>query len=390
MKTAKDIAIVGYAETKIGVRTGRSAYDLAGEAFAQLLERTGVEKSEVDGLNVAVALSESANPFFAVYMADALGLAPTWTQLGGIGGASSIGGVARAAGAIRDGLCRMALVIGADAPSTRWGANYGAYKDEFQDPTGIQGPPGMFGLLLSRYQQEFELKAEALGKIAITQREHALRNENACDKLRKPLTMDDYLASRMVFDPLRLLDSVMWADGANAVLVTSAANAERLGLDKRVYPTGYAELTNHNVDDPLPDVTETGFAVVGPRALGQAGLAPRDVRMFQPYDDFTVAVLLQLEQIGFCERGRGSEFVLDTDLSYNGTLPLNTGGGQISCGQPGLASGGLNLVEAVRQMYGEAGERQIDDPRNAVVTGIGVIPYGRNWSVSNVLVLEAE
>ncbi len=389
MNRAKDIAIVGYAETKIGVKTGRSAYDLAGEAFAQLLERTGIDKSEIDGLNLAVALSESANPFFAVYMADALGLAPTWTQLGGIGGASSIGGVARAAGAIRDGLCRTALVIGADSPSTKWGANYGAYKDEFQDPTGIQGPPGMFGLLLSRYQQEFELKAEALGKIAITQREHALRNENACEKLRKPLTMDDYFASRTVFDPLRLLDSVMWADGANAVLVTSVEKAERLGLDKRVFPTGYAELTNHGVVDPLPDVTETGFSVVGPRALANAGLTPHDVRMFQPYDDFTVAVLLQLEQIGFCERGQGSAFVLDTDLSYKGTLPLNTGGGQISCGQPGLASGGLNLVEAVRQMFGEAGERQVDDPRNAVVTGIGVIPYGRNWSVSNVLVLEA-
>lgn len=110
--------------------------------------------------------------------------------------------------------------------------------------------------------------------------------------------------------------------------------------------------------------------------------------MFQPYDDFTVAVLMQLEQIGFCERGDGSRFVLENDLSYRGVLPLNTGGGQISCGQPGLASGGLNLVEAVRQMFEEAGERQVDDPRNAMITGIGVIPYARNWSVSNVLILE--
>jgi acetyl-CoA acetyltransferase len=388
MRATRDIAIVGYAETPIGVRTDRSAYDLAGEAFAQLLERTGIDKREIDGLNLAVALSEASNPFYGVYMADALGLAPTWTQLGGIGGASSIGGVVRAAGAIRDGLCSTALVIGADAPSSKWAANYGAYKDEFQDPTGIQGPPGMFGLLLSRYCAEFELQPEALGKIAITQREHALLNPNATEKLRKPLTMEQYLASRMVFDPLRLLDSVMWADGANAVLVTSVENADRLGLRKRVFPAGYAELTNHRVDEPLPDVTETGFSVVGPRALAQAGMTPRDVRMFQPYDDFTVAVLLQLEQIGFCERGDGSRYVLETDLSHRGTLPLNTGGGQISCGQPGLASGGLNLVEAVRQMFEEAGERQVDDPRNAMVTGIGVIPYARNWSVSNVLILE--
>jgi acetyl-CoA acetyltransferase len=389
MSGPRDIAIVGYAETKIDVKTGRSAYDLCGEALAQLLARTGVDKREIDGMNVAVALSEAANPFYAVYMADALGISPTWLQLGGLGGASSIGGVARAASAIRDGLCRMALIIGGDAPSTHWAANYAAYKDEFQDPTGIQGPPGMFGLMLSRYVKDHALDPQALGKIAITQREGALVNENACGKLRKPLTMDDYLKSRMVFDPLRLLDSVMWADGANAVLVTSVENADRLGLTQRVFPTAYAELTNHLGDEPEPDVTESGFTVVGPRALQAAGMTPAEVRMFQPYDDFTIAVLLQLEQIGFCARGDGSRYVLETDLSPRGALPVNTGGGQISCGQPGLASGGLNLVEAVRQMFGEAGQRQVDDPRNAMVTGIGVIPYARNWSVSNVLILEA-
>jgi acetyl-CoA acetyltransferase len=128
--------------------------------------------------------------------------------------------------------------------------------------------------------------------------------------------------------------------------------------------------------------------VVGPEALEMAGMKTSDVRMFQPYDDFLIAVMIQLEQIGFCRRGEGSDFLLNTDISSKGTLPINTGGGQISAGQPGLAGGGVNLVEGVRQLFGEAGERQVPDPRNAMVTGIGYIQYGRNWGTSNVLILE--
>jgi acetyl-CoA acetyltransferase len=385
--TSKDIAIIGYSETGITHRSGRSAYDLAGEALAMLLETTGIEKSAIDGLALTAPLSE-ANPFFAAYMCDALGLTPAWLTLSALGGASALGGLARAMSAIRDGQCETVLVMSADAPSTQWRAEYGAYRGEFQDPTGVQGPPGMFGLLMSRYVAQHAFIPEALGKIAITQREHALLNDKAYEKLKKPLTMQEYLGSRMVSDPLRLLDSVMFCDGANAVLVTSAANAKRLGARKAVYPVAYAEITNHNGAVACPDITETGFSVIGPTALRQAGLTAGDIRMFHPYDDFTIAVMLQMEQIGFCARGLGSRFVLDTDLSFKGKLPLNTGGGQISAGQPGLASGGLNLVEAVRQMFGEAGARQVAEPRNAVVTGIGVIPFGRNWATSNILILE--
>ena len=111
--------------------------------------------------------------------------------------------------------------------------------------------------------------------------------------------------------------------------------------------------------------------------------------MFQPYDDFTIAVMMKFEAFGFCKRGEGSDFTLRTDLSHTGELPLNTGGGQISAGQPGLASGGLNLAEAVRQMFGEGGARQVADPRNALITGIGVIPYARNWGTSSAMILEA-
>jgi acetyl-CoA acetyltransferase len=384
-----EIAIVGYAETVIDVKTGRSVFDLAGEAFAQLIEATGVPKSAIDGLSVSVAQSEASNPFYASYMVDALGLTTTWLHLAGSGGASVLTGVAAAANAIRAGRCSLAVVIGADAPTTSHKGVFGAYQPEFQTPTGIGGPPGMFGLLMSRYEAEYGLDRDALAKIAVTQRQHGLLNDNACPKLRKPLTRDDYYASRYIADPLRVLDCVMLCDGANVTLVASVEVAEKLGLRKRVTIRGYAECNNFAGANLLADVLETGFAVAGPQALREAGLTPGEIRTFHPYDDFTIAVMLQLEQIGFCEIGQGARFVEATDLSFRGTLPLNTGGGQISAGQIGLGSGGTNLVEAVRQLSGEGGARQVADARNALVTGIGVIPYARNWSTSAALVLEA-
>lgn len=384
-----EIVIAGYAETRIDFRTGRSAYDLGGEVFSLLLEATGIGKSVIDGVSVTAAISEASNNFVANFMCDALGLSPTWLNCGTLGGASVVAGVARAASAIRDGMCEVALVLSADAPSTVSRQVYGAYRDEFQDPAGVLRPPAAFGLLMDRYRHQHGLKAEALGKVAVTQRAHGLLNGNAYAKLRKPLALEEYLASRMIADPLRLLDCVMYCDGANALLVTSDATARRLGLRKMVRVAGYAEISNHDGSSACPDIIESGFAKVAPAVFSRAGLGPADIRMFHPYDDFTIAVLMQLEEFGFCERGAGSDYILATDLSHTGELPLNTGGGQMSAGQPGLAGGGVMLVEAVRQMFGEAGPRQVADPRNALVTGLGVIPYARNWATSAAMILEA-
>lgn len=388
MSPRKDIAIVGYAETPIVLRSKRSSYDLAAEAFEGALTSAGLEKTAIDGVCFAETMSETSNPFWAVYLCEHLGLSPSWTQVNGLGGASTIAGVARAAAAIRDGLCSTVLVLSSDAQSSWPPTEQGGQRYEFQYPVGLNGPVGAFGLLMTRYAHQYDLRYEALAKLAVTQRNHALLNPKGTEKLRKPLTEADYLASPMVAEPLRVLDSVMVCDGANALIVTSTENAKELGVARYVHPTGYGEVTNHNGTDMLADITETGFSVAGPRAFQQAGITPADVRMIHPYDDFLIAILLTLEQLGFCERGAGSAFVLDTDLSYQGTLPLNTSGGQISAGQPGLAGGGVNAVEAVRQMFERAGERQVANVDNAVITGIGQVPYGRNWGVSNVLVLE--
>jgi acetyl-CoA acetyltransferase len=389
MKNARDVCIVGYAETKIEFKSGRNAYELAGDVFSAMLDETKVDKNKVDGLSVLAPLSEGSNPFFSAFAADALGITARWLNFGGMGGCSAASGVARAASAIREGQCEIAVVISSDAPSTNWRANYGGFRGEFCDPMGLQGPVGMFGLLWNRYVQQYELDVRALGKIAVTQRENALKNDLAYSKLRKPLTMEDYLKSRYVAEPMKLLDSVMFCDGANGVMVTSTETADRLGLAKRVFPIAYGEVTNHAGNDPCSDILTSGFNTIGKEIFAKTGMSPRDIRMVQLYDDFTIAVMMQLEQLGFCEAGQGSKFINDTDISINGTLPVNTGGGQLSAGQPGLASGGLTLVEAVRQLFGEAGDRQVPDPRNALVTGIGVGPYAKNWLCANAMILEA-
>jgi acetyl-CoA acetyltransferase len=384
----KNIGIAGYGETKITMGGGRSAYEMGAEVLAVILEQTGFELAEIDGLAVAETMSDTANPFWPAYMADMLGLSPTWLECLGLGGVSAVGGVARAVAAIEAGFCTTVLVLSADAQSSKNQSEQGGQRPEFQYPTGLRGPVGAFGLLTQRYRHLHTLDDSALGKLAVTQRGHGMLNPNACERLRKPLTIDDYLNSRFVSDPLRMLDSVMVCDGANGVLVTTREKARARRLRNFVVPTAYAELTNYKAFDPEAEITEGGFSVVGPKALAKAGMKPTDVAMFHPYDDFLIAILLQLEQIGFCATGEGSRFILDNDFTFKGNIPLNTGGGQISAGQPGLAGGGVNLTEAVRQMFGEGGDRQVKDVHNALVTGIGTIPIGRNWSSSGVLVLE--
>jgi len=386
---SKEIAIIAYGETRLERRSGKSPYELASQVAAELFEKTGLAPKDIDGFATTTSLSDCPNPFYSNFCVDYLGITPRWLQTIDLGGCSATGNVARAAAAIQAGLCETVMLISADAPSTQMRPAYGGYRSEFFEPTGIQGPPGAFGLLMPRYMQKYELKFEALGKLAVAQREGAIRNPNAYEKNRVPIRVEDYLNARMVSSPLRLLDSVMYVDGANGLIVTSTERAKQLGAKKMVHPIAYAEITNFDASNMTPDMTESGFSVVGPEALRKAGMSTQDICMLQAYDDFLIAEMLQLEQIGFCGRGQGSRFLLDTDVSFRGTLPINTGGGQISAGQPGLAGGGLNLVEGVRQLFGEGGERQVKKAANAMVTGIGVIPYARNWGSSSVLILEA-
>ncbi len=387
----KDIVIIACADVKNQRRSGRTAYDFCGDVMVELLEKSGMGPGDIDGLAVNMPTAEAGNTFYSNMVADNLGLAPRWTQTSDIGGCAPLGNVVRAAAALATGQCEMVMALATDATGTT-GVDHrqlGGFRAEFMEPFGFQGPPTAFGFLSSAYDQKYGLSFEALAKLAVAQRDGAIRNDSALETFRKPITVEDYLNSRMIAYPIRLLDCVMRCDGGSGVLITTTERAKRMGVKKMVHPVAYAEITNFDPWDSTPDITETGFSVCGPEVLAKAGMSAGDVQMFHPYDDFLIAVLLQLEQIGFCGRGEGGDFLLHTDISPNGALPINTGGGQISFGQPGLGGGGVNLTEALRQLFGEAGERQVPDARNALVTGIGVIPYLRNWGTSSCMILEA-
>ena len=181
---------------------------------------------------------------------------------------------------------------------------------------------------------------------------------------------------------------LMRADGAAGLMMMSRKRAREKGLTKTIIPIGYAERTNFKGGENLVDVTKSGHEICGRKALAAAGLGIKDIASFHPYDDFVIAIMLQLEAFGFCKPGEGVAFIREHDFSYDGDLPLNTGGGQISAGQAACSS--HNLIEAVRQLRGEAGKRQVKNTRNALVTGIGWINYGRNWGSSAALVLVPE
>lgn len=386
----RDNAIVGFAETKIVEKSQRDVWALGAEILETLLERTGFEKGEIDGLVLSSSMTGAGNCFWSQATADQLALELDFCQTVDIGGCSPVGALARACAAIDAGLCTTVLCLYADTQSAETNQRQRHFQAEWTLPQGLMGPPAAFGFISNRYEHQFGLDYAMLGKLAVAQRNHAILNDNACEKLRKPITIDDYVNSRMIADPVRLLDSVMVCDGASGLIVTSRKNAARKGLSKIVKPIGYGERTTYRASEAIVDVTETGHLVAGKRAFAQAGLTPADITSFHPYDDFIIAILLQMEMLGFCSHGQGCDFIRERSFAFDGDLPLNTGGGQISAGQCGLAGGGTNLIEAVRQLFGEGGARQVRDTRNALVTGIGGIPYARNWNSSVVMILTPE
>ncbi len=389
MLQERGLAIVGFAETKLVRRSGRTALSLAGEAVDALLARTGVERSRIDGFATTFAMSEGGNPFYSNLLAEGLGLSVSWCQATDIGGASSGANLIRAAMAIEAGMCEIVLCLAADAVTTQDRSVQSGHRTEYCDPAGYAGPLSAFALLSSVYDDLYGLPHQALARLAVTQRNGALLNDNACEVLRRPLTEQEYLDSRVVSEPLRILDCVMRCDGASAVLVMSTKLAKEMGFEKMVHPIAYAERINFDPrEEQSPNILQSGFSDVGPRALKAAGMRTDDVQMLHWYDDFLIALILQFEQIGFCGPGEGGAFVMAHDLGHAGDLPLNTGGGQISAGQPGLAGGGVNLVECLRQMFGEAGARQVRRHDNAMLSGIGVLNYARNWGTSTVMLLE--
>lgn len=369
-------AITGVGELKPTRHTeGRTTLDMIAEVSRMAAADAGIELRELDGLLV--------DPFndsplvIPSTVAEYLGLDVTFAELVDLGGATGAGMVWRAAAAIAAGQCETCLCVSATPRESRrtigWsGAMARPYLSpdaEFDFPYGAIGANFAYALIAQRYAHEYSLTDQQRAKVAVDQRANACANPNAIFH-GEPLTIDDVLASPVVLDPLHLLEIVMPCAGGAALIVTSAEKAKR-GKRPPAYLLGAGEHLTHKSIAHAPSLTNTAIKAAADRAFETAGVSRSDIKLASVYDCYTIAVLLTLEDAGFCGKGAAGAFVEEHDLTWKGDFPVNTHGGQLSFGQPGLAGGMSHVTEAARQVMGVAGERQIEDCDLAYVNGNG-------------------
>ena len=275
--------------------------------------------------------------------------------------------------------------VHADATSHMRGSARPAEMEgaEFGPEFGYYGAIATHGFGARRHMHEYGTTREQFGAIALAFREHALRNPEAA--MKKPLTMEDYLTARPIANPIALFDCVMPVAGAEAFLVMTEDEAVRRNLPfARI--AGAIERHNAHVDDPIQ--LRGGWTIDRDELWDMAACAPADMDLVQTYDDYPVISMMQIEDLGFCDKGAAPDFLRDRDLTTEGDFPHNTSGGQLSAGQAGAAGGFIGLVEAIRQVTGQAGPTQVRGARRALVSGFGMINYDRGLC-TGAAVLEA-
>jgi len=375
--TLRDKAcIAGIGETRY-VRAPGSGLSLLGlqlQAATRAIENAGLRNRDIDGLMPFPGLG-TAEEFAANLGIENLRYAATVNM----GGAAPVASLLSAAMAVASGAARHVLVLGG------WNAYSGSrtrqaviadtsalpgkgIARDYYLPHGLTAPPQWYALMARRHMHEFGTRQEQLGAIAVAMRKHAQLNDNAV-MCGKPLTIEEYLKSPVIADPYRLFDCCLETDGAAAVVVTSAERARDLA-NPPVYILGVAVAQPNPADEITnrKDIFETGLSMAAPRAFEMAGVRPADADFAMIYDCFTFEVLQQIEEAGFCKRGEGGAFVEGGRIELGGELPINTHGGLLS---EAHVLGINHIVEAVRQLRGEAGRRQVQNAELGVVTGWG-------------------
>jgi len=344
----------------------KTPFQIHAESARGALADAGLTIKDVDGV-----FTSGVGPIGILGLCEHLNLNPRYVDSTSIGGSSFVAHVSHAAAAIAAGLCEVALITyGSTASSERFAVGTGG-GFSFDPPDHFEAPYGptvlgSYAMCAQRHRHEFGTTAEQLAEIAVTIRRHAALNPVA--KFRDPITVEDVLASRIVSSPLHLLDCCIITDGGGALVVTSAARVR--DLKKRpVQILGASEAVCHTSAGKR-DLTDMAAGQSGPRAMTMAGVTHEDIDMCMIYDSFTITVLETLENLGFCKKGEGGAFVQNGRIGLGGKLPLNTDGGGLSSNHPGMR-GIFLVIEAVKQLRGECGERQVKDCAIALCHGTG-------------------
>ncbi|MEM1161098.1 MAG: thiolase family protein [Pseudomonadota bacterium] len=353
-------------------------------ALRGVLGQANLTADDIDGLAVS---SFTLFPDTAVGLTQHLGFSPRWLDHIPMGGASGIVALRRAARAVQAGDADIVACVAGDTNHIdsfrQLLSSFSRFAMDASYPYGYGGPNASFALLTDHYMSAFGATREDFGRLAVAQRANALKNPRAV--MKKPLTMEAYLGARPISDPIALFDCVMPVAGAEAFLVMSEEQATIRDLPY-VKVTSAIERHNAHPDDPIQ--LRGGWTLDIDEFWEMASCSPSDVDLLQTYDDYPVISMMQIEDLGFCDKGEGPEFVRSRDLTIEGDFPHNTSGGQLSAGQAGAAGGYLGLVEAIRQLLGTAGGTQVANARRALVSGFGMINYDRGLC-SGAAMLEA-
>lgn len=356
-------AIVGVGESELGsAPEGTRPEDLMTQAAARALADAGLAPADVDGIFAASGQLLMA----PLYLAQSLGIDARYFDGTNVGGSSFMAHVNHARAAIATGLCDVALIAYGSTARLARAAN-APEVPAWEVPYGALEPLASYAFAASRHMYEYGTTREQLASVAVAAREWAKLTPGAWEQ--GELTIDDVLSSRMISDPLTVRDCCLVTDGGAAVVLTSAERAKDLPHPPALV-LGAGEAASHLFISGMPDLTRTPAAMSGARAFAEARLSPSDIDCAQLYDAFTITPILFAEDLGFCDKGEGGRFFAEGSTRPGGSLPVNTNGGGMSYGHPGMY-GLFALVESVRQLRGKEGARQVPDCHVALAHGNG-------------------
>jgi acetyl-CoA acetyltransferase len=363
-------AIAGVATFGCGEAPGFSEMELLALSAHAAVADAGLKMSDIDGLCTASV----GSTMWSMPVVEYLGIRPTFIDSTMVGGSSFIAHLLPAMHALQSGQCNAVLVCyGSTQRTSTFGRREIAQARRWMDPQPYEtpyepfNPPSAYALAASRHMHQYGTTRRDLAEVAVAARRWAQLNPEAF--VRDPLSIDDVLAARMVSDPLSVRDCCLVTDGGGAYVLVRAERAKDLPQPP-VYVLGNGTAVWNRQISAMPDLTVTAATQSGREAYAMAGLGAKDMDVVQLYDAFTINTLLFLEDLGFCKKGEAGAFVRDGGIAPGGRLPVNTNGGGLSCVHPGMY-GIFALIEALRQLRGECGARQVAGAQTAIAHGNG-------------------